>query len=115
MATALGTELIVDARGCRPEALRSRASLAALLAEIVEGLDLCPVGEAWHEFPEPGGGVTGLLLLSESHLTVHTFPERGVATLNLYCCRRRPEWPWATKLAAAIGATEVDVRRVGRA
>jgi len=32
-------------------------------------------------------GVTGLLLLTESHLACDTFPERGFASFNLYCCR----------------------------
>jgi len=31
--------------------------------------------------------VTGLLLLTESHLACDTFPERGFASFNLYCCR----------------------------
>jgi S-adenosylmethionine decarboxylase len=57
-------------------------------------------------FPEPGG-VTGLLLLSESHLACHTFPERGFAAFNLYCCRPRPEWPWSERLRELIGAREI--------
>ena len=39
----------------------------------------------------------------------------GVATFNLYCCRERPEWPWAERLGEMIGATDVSVRSVRRA
>jgi S-adenosylmethionine decarboxylase len=73
------------------------------------------VGAAqWHQFPAPGG-VTGLQMLSESHLTVHTFPEHASLCLNLFCCTPRPEWPWADRLAALVGASSVMVRQLERA
>jgi S-adenosylmethionine decarboxylase len=56
------------------------------------------------------GGVTGMLLLTESHLACHTFPERGYASFNLYCCRPRDEWPWPERLAESLGARRVEVR-----
>ena len=56
------------------------------------------------------GGVSGLALLSESHLACHTYPEFGAATFNLYCCRNRTRWPWETMLKEMLGATEVQVR-----
>jgi S-adenosylmethionine/arginine decarboxylase-like enzyme len=39
-----------------------------------------------------------MLLLMESHLTVHTFPEHGTLCLNLFCCRRRPAGDFAAWL-----------------
>ena len=109
MTAEPGTEWIVDAHGCDPGRLRSRPTLAALLDQVVSDLALRPVAPAlWHQFPEPGG-LTGVVVLSESHLTCHTFPERGYAAFNLYCCRPRAEWPWADELAARLGATEVKV------
>jgi S-adenosylmethionine decarboxylase len=110
----MGTELLIDAIGCDAAALRSRTAIAALLAAIVGDLELHPLAGAWHTFPGPGAGITGLLLLSESHLTIHTFPERGSAALNLYCCRRRPAWDWETRLAEALGASTVRVREAAR-
>jgi S-adenosylmethionine decarboxylase len=110
----LGTEWIVDAHGCDPSSLRSCTALGALFARIVDELGLHPAGEpVWHVFPGRGG-LTGLLLLSESHLACHTFPERGFAAFNLYCCRSPQEWPWAERLADALGAAEVRVRCVTR-
>ena len=80
---------------------------------VVADLGLRPLDDLWHQFPEPGG-LTGLLLLSESHLTVHTFPECGVATFNLYCCRPRPDWPWDERLREFLGAAEVRIRSRSR-
>lgn len=109
-----GIEWFVDAHECEPVRLRSPETLARLFARIVEELDLHAVGEPlWHVFPPPGG-LTGLLLLTESHLSCHTFPERGFAAFDLYCCRPRPEWPWPERLAEALGAARVTMRSLTR-
>lgn len=110
----VGAEWIVDAHGCDASSLRSCAALGGLFARIVDELGLHPVAPpVWHVFPGPGG-ITGMLLLAESHLACHTFPERGFAAFDLYCCRPSQEWPWAERLAEAIGAAEVRVRSVPR-
>ena len=55
-----------------------------------------------------------MVLLTESHLCCHTYPESGVATFNLYCCRERPRWPWAEVLADVLRARRVEVRAHAR-
>src|SRR3954463_254126 len=110
----VGTEWLVDAHGCRADALRDLTLVRALLEKILVRLELRVVGEgAWHAFGGEGG-VTGLYLLTESHLAVHTYPEHGTATVNLYCCRARPEFPWREEIAEALGAAQVEVRVIER-
>jgi S-adenosylmethionine decarboxylase len=110
-----GTEWVIDARGCVAVALQSPALLKALFDAICADLELRPLAPAiWHVFPGHGG-ITGLVLLSESHLTIHTYPELGVAAINLYCCRQAPlEWPWELRLQEHLGAGAVEVRRFPR-
>jgi S-adenosylmethionine decarboxylase len=109
-----GREWIVEAYGCDPVRLADPAALRALFNAIVHELSLHPVGEAaWHQFPAPGG-LTGLLMLAESHLTVHTFPEHASACLNLFCCTPRAPWAWEARLAALLGAETVCVRELAR-
>ncbi len=113
-AAAPGVEWIVEAFGCRPEALRSEAALRALFDRAVAELALKPLSPpAFHLFPPPGG-ITGVLLLSESHLTCHTFPETGYAALNLYCCRPRPRWDFAARCLELLGAERTQVFEVRR-
>ena len=110
----VGTEWVIDAAGCREESLRDLAQLRSLFQRIIRELNLQVIGEpAWQTFPPPGG-ITGLALLTESHLTCHTYPEFCVATFNLYCCRTRPTWPWAERLSEMLGAQEVRVRVLER-
>jgi S-adenosylmethionine decarboxylase len=111
---AVGIEWLIDAAGCPPDALRDAAALAELCERVLGELDLRLVGRpVWHQFPPPGG-LTGLYLLSESHLTCHTYPEHGRATFNLHCCRQRPRWPWEEALSRSLGASAVVVREVVR-
>jgi S-adenosylmethionine decarboxylase len=112
---AAGVEWVVDSYGCDPTVLRSQERLAALLAHVISELRLSTVAEPiWHVFADPGG-ITGLVLLSESHLTIHTFPETGFAALNYYSCRAaQTPWRWDTVLAESLGAARVKVRAVQR-
>ncbi len=110
----VGAEWIVDARGCSSESLRDLPTLQGVCELIISELNLHVVGEAkWHQFSKPGG-ITGLFLLTESHLACHTYPESGIATFNLYCCNVRPEWQWQERLSDLLGATTVTVRVVKR-
>jgi|KBSMisStandDraft_5_1062788.scaffolds.fasta_scaffold362887_2 S-adenosylmethionine decarboxylase len=109
-----GVEWIVDAHGCGAESLRDPELLNALFQEIIRDLDLRTIGNIqWHQFPGTGG-ITGLCLLSESHLACHTFPEYGSLCLNLFCCTPRPEWDFRARLAVMFSAESVHVRVVRR-
>src|ERR1041384_2573476 len=101
-----GIEWLIDAYDCVPGRLRDRAAVLAVLDRIVAAMDLRVVSTAVHVFPG-AGGVTALYLLAESHLTIHTFPETGVATLNAYCCRPRTPAPWRALFVELLGAREV--------
>jgi S-adenosylmethionine decarboxylase len=110
----VGIEWLVDGEGCSAELLRDIDAVRGVCEEIIADLGLRVVGEPmWHQFPQPGG-VTGLYLLSESHLACHTFPETGVATFNLYCCRPRPPFEWERRLHTLLGASRVTVRTAAR-
>jgi len=109
----VGTEWLIEAEGCDRHKLRDEVVLRDILARIIEDLGLKSIGSVWHKF-EGEGGVTGMVALTESHLACHTYPEHAVATFNLYCCRTRPEWPWAEKLSQTLGACGVHVRKMER-
>jgi S-adenosylmethionine decarboxylase len=112
---ARGDEWVVEAFGCSAERLADIDVISALLDRMVRELDLRPVGAGqWHVFPPPAG-ITGMLLLAESHLTVHTFPEHRSLCLNLFCCTPRATWPFAERLAELVEAERVTVRHLERA
>ena len=105
-----GMEWVVDAHGCATESLRSEEAIRALMDRAIREIGLHVVGEPMvHVFPDPGG-ITALFLLSESHLSIHTFPENGFCAIDLYCCRPRSRWPWEERVAEALHAQKVTVR-----
>ena len=109
-----GIEWVVDAQGCSAQSLRDLKLLRSLFERLIHDLHLRPVGATqWHQFPG-SGGVTGLCLLSESHLACHTFPEYGSLCLNLFCCVPRDAWNFHSQLEEMFSATSVQVRTVER-
>ena len=110
----VGTEWLIEAFECDAERLREAETLRKVFARIIEDLGLKAIGEpAWHKFGGEGG-VTGLTMLTESHLACHTYPEYRTATFNLYCCRTRPEWDWVENLAETLGAQRIQVQKIER-
>jgi S-adenosylmethionine decarboxylase len=81
-----GLHLTADLSECAgTAAMTDVQALRRLCLDAVLAAGLTPVGELFHRFPAPGG-VTGVVLLAESHLAVHTWPERAAVTLDAYVC-----------------------------
>lgn len=86
-----GLHLTADLHRCRcPDPLLVDAQqLGTVCANAVAQAGLQTVGQLLHRFPDTAhgpGGVTATLLLAESHLCVHTWPEQRAVTLDVYVC-----------------------------
>lgn len=84
---ARGLHLIGDLHGCQNGGalMHDAQALQTFCHQQVIDAGLTPVGQLFHGF-EQGGGVTGVVVLAESHLSVHTWPETGYVTLDVYVC-----------------------------
>jgi S-adenosylmethionine decarboxylase proenzyme len=82
----LGVHLLAEWYGCNFAAIWSHdvKSLRTVCLSTARAAGLQVVGDAFHQF-EPHG-VTGTVLLAESHLAIHTWPETGFVTLDIYVC-----------------------------
>jgi S-adenosylmethionine decarboxylase len=107
-----GLHLTADLRDCPPDGtpLRDAAALGRACRDAALDAGLTVVGELFHPFPAPGG-VTGVVLLAESHLAVHTWPELGTVTIDVYVCHRSGDRAAA---AEAVLGRLVKVFRPGR-
>ena len=86
-----GLHLTADLYYCRCDAawLVDAERLGAWCVQAVLTCGLQPVGQLFHRFPDSPqgpGGVTATVLLAESHLCVHTWPEQQGVTLDVYVC-----------------------------
>jgi S-adenosylmethionine decarboxylase len=86
MPAVQGTQWVGDLCGCQCDEmlLKTAPQLEVACTAAVRASGLHPVGHVFHQF-EPGGA-TGLVLLAESHLAVHTWPERQFVSIDLYVC-----------------------------
>jgi S-adenosylmethionine decarboxylase len=86
-----GLHLTADLHDCRSATqwLVDAQALGAACAKAAETVGLQVVAKLAHAFPATStgpGGVTATVLLAESHLCVHTWPEQGGVTLDVYVC-----------------------------
>ena len=118
-----GLHLIAELHDCRCQArlLLSVDALRELCLAVCTSPGLTPVGQVFHQFgtdSEPAGA-TGAVILAESHLAVHTWPELGAVTLDLYVCNfsqdnRAAARTACDRLIAAFAPQQVTLREVER-
>lgn len=78
-----GRHLLVDLWGAQH--LSDAARIEAALREAALAAKATVLHGHFHVFT-PQGGVTGVLLLAESHISIHTWPEHGFAAIDLFMC-----------------------------
>jgi S-adenosylmethionine decarboxylase proenzyme len=86
-----GLHIIADLYNCQKgELLVSARKLKDLCVDTCKAAGLTVLGEHFYQFDgldgAQEGGATGAVVLAESHLAIHTWPERDGATLDVYVC-----------------------------
>lgn len=120
-----GLLLTADLGGVDPALplMRDPEALRTLCVAAVREVGLGAVAELFHRFtPAPGieqSGVTGVVLLAESHLAVHTWPELGVVTLDVHVCNLGQDnaakaEALMARMSAAFAPKDVATRRLER-
>ena len=109
-----GLHILADFHACEGERrlLLDAAALAALCRRACAKSGLVVVAEAFHQFP--GAGATGALVLAESHLAIHTWPELDAVTLDLYVCNYSQDNRAAAETAYNALRTELKPGRITR-
>ena len=115
-----GLHLTADLRHCAPDqaAMTDADALAALCLREVRAAGLQAVNSLFHPF-QPGPGITGVVLLAESHVAVHTWPELHAVTLDVYVCNFSGDNTAAAErlmaaLLAAFAPATVEQHRIER-
>ena len=80
----LGTQLIVELYDCDREALNSTDVVGEIMLRAAAAAKTTVVGHSFHKFSPRG--VTGVVLIKESHIAVHTWPEYGYCAVDIFTC-----------------------------
>jgi S-adenosylmethionine decarboxylase len=109
----LGRHVIAELDGCETKILSDSHVVRRLLLEAVLKAGATPLADETFDFKD--GGVSGFILLAESHISIHTWPEHGYAAIDIYTCGRHtmPDKACAHR-AAWLGATQVRTTTIDR-
>ncbi len=81
---ALGQHLILELYGCSPAVLASVAGVQDAMLKAAAAADATIIDSIFHHFKPHG--VSGVVVIAESHFAVHTWPEHRCASVDLYTC-----------------------------
>ena len=77
-----GLHILAEFNSKKAEALLASAPCKLFFSDLIFKYELSKVGEVYHDFD--GGGFTAVLCLTESHLSIHTWPEFELATFDVF-------------------------------
>lgn len=80
----LGRHALVDLYECDPALLDDFEYLKTFLTDVAKQMNCTVVQSCFHRFSPQG--VSGVIVIAESHLSLHTWPEHGYCALDLYTC-----------------------------
>lgn len=108
-----GHHYIVEGSGCNPDVISRVEQVEQILVRAAEAADVQIWSISFHRFRPMG--VSGVVVISESHLSVHTWPEVGYVALDIFTCgdRARPEAAVQHALKE-FGATNMHITEVTR-
>lgn len=89
--TGFGPHLMLDLNECNPEKLNDYRLIFDLLATIPDKVGMTKITQP-HVFPYSGlvpedEGITGIVVIAESHISIHTFPKKNYVFIDIFSCK----------------------------
>jgi S-adenosylmethionine decarboxylase len=106
---ALGIHLLIELWSCNREKIDNRKYLETIMAQAAEVAGATVLKIAFQDFNPQG--VSGVVVIAESHLTIHTWPEHGYAAVDIFTCGSSVD-PWKATgfLRQELEAEDMQVR-----
>ena len=96
---ALGKHLLLELNGCDHKLLNDISFIKETMLAAAKASGATVLGESFHQFSPQG--VSGVIIIAESHLTMHTWPEHGYAGADIFTCGTRVKPEKAAKVIIA--------------
>jgi len=84
MTMIVGKHIIAEFYGVPADIISKEDTVRAIIEEVVDEAELTRVGSVYKQFNPHG--VTGIVLIAESHVSIHTWPEYGLINLDIFTC-----------------------------
>ncbi len=85
-STALGRHLLLELYDCDKSLLNNVDSIKKILITTAKNVNAKVINSSFHHFSPYG--VSGVIIISESHFTIHTWPEYGYAAIDVFTCSK---------------------------
>ncbi len=113
MMHALGKHLLVELYECSPDRLNDVTRIEQSMVRAAREAGATVINTSFHHFSPYG--VSGVVVIQESHLSIHTWPEHGFAAVDIFTCGDSLDPDVAcTLLRASLQATRASTREVHR-
>jgi S-adenosylmethionine decarboxylase len=109
----LGKQIIAELLGCKVEAMNSLGTVKRAMLEAAKASNSTVVKSVFHKFNPQG--ISGVVVVAESHLAIHTWPEYGYAAVDIFTCGDHTKPKRGLKvLAKLLGARKIKYKRIKR-
>ena len=108
----IGRHLIAEFYCCDPRRIDDLEYMRAAMLAAAGQIGATVVAEAFHKFAPQG--VSGTVVIAESHLSVHTWPDRAYVAVDIYTCGGLDPRPGFQYLAGQLGAEHARVQEILR-
>lgn len=89
--SALGRHILIEFQGCNPDKLNDIPSIEQAFLDAAAAMNATVVNTTFHHFSPQG--VSGVVVIQESHLAIHTWPEHEFAAIDIFTCGETVN-PW---------------------
>ena len=110
----IGRHVVADFSGVCEDKLRDDGRIMGVLRGALDRAGFRRLEETVHRFSSGGAGFTAVVLLAESHASVHTYPERGYMALDVFGCGPTDPIPVVEALKRELHPQLVDVQEITR-
>jgi spermidine synthase len=112
MSNALGNHILVEFMGCDPHIMNDVSSIERDMVGAAQKAGATVINSTFHHFSPYG--VSGVVVIQESHLAIHTWPEYGYAAVDLFTCGEMDAWISFDYLKEKFGAKQYSAIEMKR-
>ncbi len=112
MSTALGNHILVEFMNCEPHIMNDVAAIERDMVGAAQKAGATVINSTFHHFSPYG--VSGVVVIQESHLAIHTWPEYGYAAVDLFTCGEMNAWISFDHLKECFGAKSYSALEMKR-
>jgi S-adenosylmethionine decarboxylase proenzyme len=110
---ALGRHFLVEYHRCDPKVLNHKEKIKEVMLKAADICGATVLGSSFHNFSPHG--VSGMVVIAESHIAIHTWPEFDYAAVDIFTCGTKVDpWKAYNHIKVCLDSRETNIREIER-